>query len=150
LSVNAATGSVPAWLPSVAAAWSLPAAPKAVNACLPKLAAPATIKNRRDFIAANQGKKVVTACFILQIRTRPADHPVQGAPRVGYTVTKKMGNAVKRNRIKRRLRAAIQKSAPALSTNCDYVLIARQKTLDCDFSDITRDIAFAFSRITTK
>ncbi len=84
------------------------------------------------------------------MRLRPEDHPVKDGARVGFTVTKKMGNAVARNRIKRRLREALRKAAPPLKPGCDYVLISRIKTLDCDFADLTRDMLFAFSRIGAK
>jgi ribonuclease P protein component len=110
-----------------------------------------TIKNRRDFLAATaKGKKCVTSTFVLQTLARPEDHPVKNAsPRVGYTVTKKMGNAVARNRIKRRLRESFRRIAPAVALpGHDYVVIARHKALDCDFSEILRDMEFAFSRIT--
>lgn len=109
-----------------------------------------TITNRRDFLAANQAKRIATSCFVLLVRPRPADHPVKDIPRFGFTVSKKMGNAIARNRIKRRLRDALRRGNPPLKDGCDYVLISRQKALDCDFSEITRDIAFAFSRISSK
>jgi len=111
-----------------------------------------TIKNRRDFLsAAAKGKKFIAGSVILQMIERPEGHPVTSvAPRFGFTVTKKMGNAVIRNRIKRRLRAALRQLPPHLALpGCDYVLISRQKALDCAFSDLLRDIEFAFSRIPT-
>lgn len=112
-----------------------------------------TIKNRRDFLAATaRGKKCVTSAFILQKVTRDARHPVNaGEARIGYTVTKKMGNAVARNRIKRRLREAWKRAAPQRAeAGCDYVLIARNKAMTCDFSELVREMEFAFSRITAK
>jgi ribonuclease P protein component len=110
-----------------------------------------TIKNRRDFLEAGaRGKKCVTGTLILQGSPRSAAHPAdKSAARIGYTVTKKMGNAVARNRIKRRLREAVRRIAPqAVESGHDYVLIARSKALTCDFSVILRDMEFAFSRIT--
>jgi ribonuclease P protein component len=112
--------------------------------------APTTIKNRRDFLAANHAQKFVTSCFILQANPRAGDHPVKDISRIGYTVTKKMGNAVARNRIKRRLREAVRKAAPPMKEGFDYVIISRQKVLTCEFSELTRDMLFAFSRIGTK
>lgn len=110
-----------------------------------------TIKKRRDFLsAAEKGKKFVTGSFILQMVERAPDHPVQGGPRFGFTVTKRMGNAVIRNRIKRRLREALRQLPPRhLVTGCDYVVISRHKALECAFSDLIRDMEFAFSRIPT-
>ncbi len=108
-----------------------------------------TIKNRRDFLAAqNNGAKFITHSFILRCILRPADHPVQGPARFGFTVTKKLGGAVERNRIKRRLREAVRLSAvPHAKPGHDYVLIARHKVLTCEFSELLRDISFAFARI---
>ena len=108
-----------------------------------------TIKNRRDFLSATaRGRKFVAGTFILQMLTRDAAHPAAEAPRFGFTVTKKMGNAVVRNRIKRRLRAAVREAAMkhSLAGN-DYVLISRQKALDCPYPVLLRDMEFAFSRI---
>ncbi len=110
-----------------------------------------TIKNRRDFLAANAtGKRFITQSFILQANQRTADHPVTEIARIGYTVTKKMGNAVARNRIKRRLRSALRTAAPETQGGFDYIIISRNKALDCPFADLTRDIRFAFSRIHAK
>jgi len=111
----------------------------------------ATIKKRRDFLSAfAKGKKFVTGTFILQMLLRDEAHPAASAARFGFTVTKKMGNAVARNRIKRRLRAAVRQVAlkQALAGH-DYVVISRHKALDCPFSDLLRDMEFAFSRIHT-
>ena len=108
-----------------------------------------TIKKRSDFVSATtHGKRLATGTFILQMRKRPEDHPATPAPRFGYTVTKKMGNAVIRNRIKRRLREAVRKAAVnhALPHH-DYVLVSRHKALDCPFDVLLRDMEFAFSRI---
>ncbi|MDE3060638.1 MAG: ribonuclease P protein component [Pseudomonadota bacterium] len=107
-----------------------------------------TIKKRSDFLAANGGRKFVVGTFILQMKPRPPAHPAGEAPRFGFTVTKKMGNAVVRNRIKRRLRAAVAQIAVAQAQpGHDYVLISRHKTHDCPFAELLRDIEFAFSRI---
>lgn len=112
-----------------------------------------TIKLRRDFLSASAGgRKFITGSFIVQLRSREDAHPAgTHAIRFGYTVTKKMGNAVIRNRIKRRLREAVVKAAMPLATpGYDYVIISRHKALDCPFADLVRDMEFAFSRITAK
>lgn len=107
-----------------------------------------TIKNRRDFLAVSRGGRWVTKRFILLVTKRDDTHPVKDVARIGYTVTKKMGNAVARNRIKRRLRHAAMQSAPAhMQANHDYVLISREPCLNCEFSELLRDMEFAFSRI---
>jgi ribonuclease P protein component len=109
-----------------------------------------TIQKRSDFLsAASKGKKFVAGTFVLQMLARPDTHPVTGEhARFGFTVTKQMGNAVARNRIKRRLREAVRLSAllHALPKH-DYVIISRHKALSCPFSDLLRDMEFAFSRI---
>jgi len=111
-----------------------------------------TIKIRRDFVSANNHKKkYVTPPFILQANKRSEDHPASPEPRIGYTVTKKMGNAVIRNRIKRRLRSGIkQLPANLLQNGYDYILISRHKAGTCIFSDLLRDMEIAFSRIHAK
>jgi ribonuclease P protein component len=108
-----------------------------------------TIKKRRDFLSASaKGRKFVTGTFIVQMQPRDASHPATSDARFGFTVTKKMGNAVVRNRIKRRLRAAVAQAALTHTLEGhDYVIISRIKALDCPFSDLLRDMRFAFSRI---
>jgi ribonuclease P protein component len=79
-----------------------------------------TLKKRADFLRLNRAHKSVTPYFIL--RCGPSGLP--GA-RVGYTVTTKCGNAVVRNRIKRRLRALVRELLPAHARDgFDYVFIA--------------------------
>ena len=108
-----------------------------------------TITHRRDFLAANaSGKRFVISTFILLCCQRNPTHPAPPPARFGYTVTKKMGGAVVRNRIKRRLREAVRAAAtPHTKDGYDYILISRNKALDCPFTDLTRDMEFAFSRI---
>jgi ribonuclease P protein component len=82
-----------------------------------------TLKNRPDFLRLNRGHKFITPYFIL--RALPQTEP-QLSSRMGYTVTTKCGNAVIRNRIKRRLRALVRTLLPQEGREgMDYVLIAR-------------------------
>ncbi len=82
-----------------------------------------TLKKRSDFLRLNRGKKFVAPCFIL--RALPQLQPGTGC-RIGYTVTTKCGNAVVRNRIKRRLRALARELLPLHGcADVDYVMIAR-------------------------
>ena len=77
-------------------------------------------------------------------RTQPA----AAGPRVGFTVTRKVGDAVERNRIRRRLKEALraaQTIAPA--ANCDYVLVARQEALTRRFTALVADIERAFVKV---
>ncbi len=80
-----------------------------------------TITARADFLRLNRGRKSVSPFFIL----RSGAGPEADAMRVGFTVTTKCGNAVVRNRIKRRLRALTRELLPELGKpGTDYVFIA--------------------------
>ena len=85
-----------------------------------------TLKTRADFLRLRSGRKANAPWFIM--RTGPSDVPAQAGARVGYTVTTKCGNAVVRNRIKRRLRALVREIFPdAAQAGQDYILIARHE-----------------------
>jgi ribonuclease P protein component len=66
-------------------------------------------------------------------------------PRFGFTITKKLGNAVTRNRIRRRLKAAFAAGADGAEASCDYVIVARRTALDRPYvlllEDVTRALA---------
>lgn len=104
------------------------------------------MKKRRDFLAAAKGHKVVTTTLVLQ--ARPLDEKDSASPaRVGFTVTKKAGNAVVRNRIRRRLRAAADVLMPEnVQPGWDYVLIGREKTKEESFDIILRDLRYAIRK----
>lgn len=106
---------------------------------------PETLKKRRDFLACARARRSVAPGLILQARARGDD----GALRVGYTCSKKVGNAVVRNRAKRRLRAA---AAEVLGTGgragWDYVLIGKAgATVERPFAGLTADLAKALERV---
>ncbi len=107
-----------------------------------------SLKKRSDFLAvAATQQKWVTPGLILQARSRE----VTGVSRVGFTVTKKVGNAVVRNRVKRRLRALATGLLPARGkAGHDYVLIGRRLALHRDYRDLKKDLDFALKRIKTK
>jgi ribonuclease P protein component len=111
------------------------------------------LKRRSEFLRiARARRKWAAPGLILQ-----ADrHPESGADdgfdcRVGFTVTKKVGNAVERNRIKRRLRAAARDVLPA-QARCgyDFVLIGRKGTLKRPYADLKSDLVQALGRTGTR
>ena len=108
-----------------------------------------TIRDRASFVRLSSGNRFVVSCFILLYAPNPEKS--QKECRVGYTATKKLGGAVVRNRIKRRLREAVRQVVPVHGkTGYDYVFIARSKVSTCDFSELVREMEFAFSRIKGK
>ena len=89
------------------------------------------LKRRRDFLAAAAGAKAPTAGFVLQERRRDDEGPA----RVGFTVSKKVGGAVERNRVRRRLREVVRLSdAEGFRPGNDYVLVGRRAALDLSFA----------------
>lgn len=102
------------------------------------------LRKRRDFLAAAKAEKAGVASFLLQGRDR---HDL-GETRIGLTVTKKIGNAVVRNRIRRRLREAARTVIPASGRpGYDYVMVARPHALRAPYPDLVRDLERAISRL---
>lgn len=108
---------------------------------------PVTLKKRAEFLACARAMKHVAPGMIVQARRRmPED---TGPPRVGYTCSKKVGNAVERNRAKRRLREAARAVLPAEGrAGWDYVLIGRAgATAARPFEALKADLSAALSRL---
>ncbi|CAM5772801.1 ribonuclease P protein component [Labrys miyagiensis] len=110
---------------------------------------------RRDFLFVRDGRRANVATLSLQARRREDRVAEQSGalvlgdePRVGFTVTKKEGGAVERNRIRRRLREAVRLSG-ALHARAghDYVLVGRRSALDASFATIVDDMIAAFGRV---
>jgi ribonuclease P protein component len=102
------------------------------------------LKRRTDFRAAAAGAKAPGSAFVLQARRRDEAGPV----RIGFTVSKQVGNAVERNRVKRRLREIVRLApATALNAGHDYVLIGRRAALQARFGDMARDFGAALHRV---
>ncbi|MGB1176095.1 MAG: ribonuclease P protein component [Candidatus Puniceispirillaceae bacterium] len=99
-----------------------------------------SIPSRSGFLAArDSGMKAVSRGFILQ--AVPTGRPDW---RLGLTATRKIGNAVRRNRARRRLRALARTELAALArAGIDYVMIARQGTADRDWADLVSDLGKA-------
>lgn len=68
-------------------------------------------------------------------------------PRFGFTVTKKLGNAVTRNRIRRRLKAAFAAGASEAQASCDYVIVARRTALDRPYALLLEDVTRALAAL---
>lgn len=96
-----------------------------------------TLKKRSEFLTVAKGGRIARRAFVLQAAKTRED----GAPRMGYTVTKKTGNSVERSRIKRRLRAAVATlDIDIAQTGADYVLVGRKGALSQPFEDLLKDL----------
>jgi ribonuclease P protein component len=102
------------------------------------------LRRRADFLAAARAGSFATPGVVVQARNRNDG----GSVRVGFTVTKKLGTAVVRNRIKRRLREAARLCLPeAAEPGHDYVLVGRAAGLKRPFDGLQNDIATALKRL---
>ncbi|PLX37939.1 MAG: ribonuclease P protein component [Hyphomicrobiales bacterium] len=102
------------------------------------------LKKRAQFLAVAQGARTARRAFVLQaLCERPAESPA----RFGFTVTKRIGNAVERNRIRRRLRAAVDVVHATARTGCDYVLVGRRDALTQPFPTLVGDLASALRKV---
>ncbi|NDF12814.1 MAG: ribonuclease P protein component [Proteobacteria bacterium] len=150
--------SVRVWQPSVAAACSPAVVQKAVSASLPSSTLSPrqpmsgvtliTLKKRDEFVAlSKKGSHARSHTLILQALKSDRIPP---AVRFGITVSGKVGNAVVRNRIKRRFRSAIgavlkEQGKPGV----DYVLVGRNNAMDAPFETIVRDLNYTLAKVHT-
>ena len=99
---------------------------------------------RSEFLAANAGKRVPMPGFVLLVRARADDDPAMG---IGFTVTKKIGNAVVRNRMKRRFRSLAREILPdAGHAGADHVLIGRSGGLERDYALLGSELRKALAK----
>ncbi len=103
------------------------------------------LRNRSEFLSvASSGKKWVAPGFILQVS---APHDPTENVRYGLTASRKVGNAVTRNRARRRLRALAREIMPQASCGHDYVLIARPSTPTCAWADLQNDLTKGLKKL---
>lgn len=101
------------------------------------------LKRRSEFLAAAKGLRLHTPNFIVQAVARPESPERVG---IGFTVTRKLGKAVVRNRIRRRLREAVRAAADALAAGgLDIVIVARGTALSCPFEELVRSLRAVFA-----
>jgi ribonuclease P protein component len=102
------------------------------------------LRQRADFLAVANGARANGAAFVVQGRSRDDDGPV----RIGFTVTKKNGNAPQRNRIRRRLRELVKRlDVISMRPHHDYVLVGRRDALTRDFAAMLEDLRSAMRRL---
>ncbi len=102
------------------------------------------IAKRADFLAANNGIRVARPGFVLLVNPLAR---ADGSQRFGITVTKRIGNAVARNRMKRRLRALAREMLPQQGVaGADHVLIGRENGIERDFGLLRAELAAALAR----
>ena len=102
------------------------------------------LRQRKDFLAAAAGARAPVSGFVLQALDRREDGPV----RVGFTVSKKVGNSPERNRVRRRLREMVRLAAPGgMRRGHDYVLIGRPAALVLPFPRLAEDFSRALGRV---
>lgn len=108
-----------------------------------------TLKNRADFLRLRKAKRVSGQYFTVQ---GAASNVANNQTRVGYTVTTRVGNAVERNRIKRRLREVVKqgfndRKLHQKSAGFDYVVLARRSVLCGKFETLVKEFTLALDRL---
>ncbi len=103
------------------------------------------LRKRSEFLRVARGNRVGRSAFSLQAREGAAEEAG-----LGFTVTKQMGNAPQRNRIRRRLKAAARACASAFAAQHDYVLVGRTDALSQPFDRLVADMRAAIVKIHAK
>jgi ribonuclease P protein component len=108
---------------------------------------PGRLTRRAEYQRVSRGRRLSVAAFTLQSRRREETGEEEAVPvaRVGLTVTKAVGNAVVRNRVRRRLKEALRAATPLEAEgDHDYVLMARRETLGRRFTALVEDVRTVF------
>ncbi|WP_242125542.1 ribonuclease P protein component [Sphingobium sp. Sx8-8] len=103
---------------------------------------------RADFLAANRGRRAPMPGFVLLVRERGDG---DRAMRFGITVTKKIGGAVVRNRMKRRFRVLARELLPVHGVaGADHVLIGRSEGIERDFGLLRQELEKALGKVMSR
>jgi ribonuclease P protein component len=104
------------------------------------------LKQRRDFLATARSASRAAPSVVVQMRNRGDEGP----PRVGFTTSRKLGGAVERNRVRRRLKEAVRLALPGrMRPGRDYVFIGRAEAAVRPFGLLMRDLVDAVGRVET-
>jgi ribonuclease P protein component len=107
-----------------------------------------TLKTRAEFLRVRGGRRWSAPAFVLEARSRPEETRGSAQARFGFTVSKKIGSAVVRNRVRRRLRSIVAGLDPAqVRPDHDYVLIARPGAVDRAYGDLKADLEQALTHV---
>lgn len=99
---------------------------------------PKRLLKRKEFLAVRRGERRRGRLFLVEV----LDRGDQAEPRVGFTVTKKVGNAVVRNRVRRRLKEAVRTHAAGdMATGSDYVIVGREDVLTAPFGQLKAELS---------
>jgi ribonuclease P protein component len=120
--------------------------PEPAATLLPTVIKLAHLTRRADFLAAARDIRKVAGAITLELTPTPETARRDGQVRIGFTASRKIGNAVARNRAKRRLRAAVRVTLPLSGrAGHDYVLVARASILTRDFQALLGDLVAAMT-----
>ena len=106
------------------------------------------LKTREDFLNVRGGARYVAPSLVLQARRRSAEAGDTHIARFGFTATKGLGGAVVRNKARRRLKEAVRLTGPTHAVEgYDYVLIAREGTVQRRFAELIKDLERALAKV---
>jgi ribonuclease P protein component len=109
-----------------------------------------TLKKRAEYLRVRKGARCATAAFVLEAKARTGEDGARAVlePRFGFTITRQVGKAVERNRIRRRLKAAVGGlAADHAKGDFDYVVIARRPALTTAYDALVAELAKALGRV---
>ncbi|MEN8723409.1 MAG: ribonuclease P protein component [Alphaproteobacteria bacterium] len=107
-----------------------------------------SLQERRDFLRVRKGSRARFSSLIVEARPTPAEDAQPDTIRIGFTCTKRLGNAVRRNRTKRRLRAAARDVLSRMGkAGTDYVIIGKIETADLPFEQLIGDLEKAVTKV---